>query len=81
MAFISLVVPAMASAVVRYADPNGATATSNCTSSDPTDLTNPPCEIERAVETVSVSGDEVILLPGDYNEGASMISVGGGEEH
>ena len=47
-------IPAMASAVVRYADPNGATATSNCTSSDPTDLTNPPCEIERAVETVSV---------------------------
>ncbi len=58
---------APAAATPRYVEPNGATS-GECTPPPPP---NPPtfwspCELEYAVETVSVDGDEVIVAPGDY---------------
>ena len=58
---LSLACAAPASAVTRHASPTGVTSVSNCT--DP----EPPCSLERAVETVAVSGDLVLVEPGDYN--------------
>ena len=57
---LALIFAAPASAVTRHASPTGVTSVSNCT--DP----EPPCSLERAVETVAVSGDLVLVEPGDY---------------
>jgi hypothetical protein len=57
-----------ASATVRFASPNGATSVSNCTAMQP------PCSLERAVNTVAAAGDEVVLAPGDYTV-SSVLSV------
>jgi hypothetical protein len=65
---------ASATAVVRYASPTGAAATSDCTSPDPLAV-NPPCTLTRAVGQVAVDGDEVIVAPGDYNLGSSNLQI------
>ena len=57
-----------AAAVVRYASPTGEFDFSDCTSPDPmADISIRPCTLERAVETVAVDSDEVIVAPGDYS--------------
>jgi hypothetical protein len=54
-------------AVQRFASPTGS-GTGDCRSPDPADPTNPPCTLQRAVEDVAQTGDEVIVNPGTYNE-------------
>src|SRR5215207_813970 len=49
--------------------------TSNCTSPDPSDPTDPACTLQRAVEVVAQDGDEVIVNPGDYNEGTDQVTI------
>jgi len=70
------VAPATAAATTLYASPLGDATTSDCTSPDPLAV-NPPCEVNRAVETIAVDGDEVILSPGDYNVGADPLEIAG----
>jgi hypothetical protein len=53
---------APAVAVQRFAAPGGST-TSTCTNTPD----NPPCELERAVESQAQTGDEVIVAPGAYS--------------
>src|SRR5215212_6789431 len=65
-----LLLASPASAVVRHASPDGVTSTSMCTTGEP------PCSLQRAVETVAQPGDEVILAAGDYTvSGGLAISV------
>jgi hypothetical protein len=75
-AMVVLVVSPPAFAVQRFADPAGDNATSDCTSPDPTDPTNPACTLQRAVEVVAQNGDEVIVAPGDYPEGTNQLQIG-----
>jgi len=51
----------------RYASPTGS-ASGQCTSPDPMHPTDPPCNLQRAVEDIAVAGNEVIVNPGVYNE-------------
>ena len=68
-AAILLAVPATASAaVVRHASPGGVDTVSTCTAAEP------PCSLKRAVETVAVAGDEVVLAPGLYSP-PSTVSI------
>ena len=64
-----------ATAAPRFVVPGGATS-GNCTPPPPTDpptLWPGPCDLEYAVESVSVDGDEVIVAPGDYTS-TNLIS-------
>ena len=54
-----------AEAAQRYVSPAG-TGGAPCSSAN-------PCPLQAAVETVAVAGDEVILAPGTYNEGANTL--------
>src|SRR5258705_12455711 len=59
--------PAADAASQRFASPTG--AGSACTQPS-------PCDIQTAVEDVSVmDGDEVILLPGSYDVGADDVDL------
>ena len=61
-AAILLAVPSTASAgVIRHASPDGVDTVSTCTDGEQ------PCSLKRAVETVAMNGDEVVLAPGVYN--------------
>src|SRR3954454_8478321 len=60
----ALVATASASATPRYVEPNGAT-TGDCTPATPQSLFA-KCDLEYALENVSVDGDEVIVDPGSY---------------
>ena len=61
-AAILLAVPPTASAgVIRHASPDGVDTVSTCTDGEQ------PCSLKRAVETVAMNGDEVVLAPGVYN--------------
>src|SRR4051812_7085979 len=60
----ALVAPAPASATPRYVEPNGET-TGDCTPATPQSLFS-PCDLEYALENVSVDGDEVIVDSGSY---------------
>jgi hypothetical protein len=44
-------------------------AAGTCTAAEP------PCTLEWAVETVAQPGDEVIVSPGDYNEGSDELTI------
>lgn len=57
-----------ASAATLFADPAGS-ASGTCEPPDP------PCTLQRAVEVEAVNGDEVVVGPGDYNEGANALTV------
>src|SRR3954463_507818 len=59
-----LVAAASASATPRYVEPNGA-MTGDCTPATPQSLFA-KCDLEYALENVSVDGDEVIVDPGSY---------------
>src|SRR4051812_4620677 len=60
----ALVAAASASATPRYVEPSGAT-TGDCTPATPQSLFS-KCDLEYALENVSVDGDEVIVDPGSY---------------
>src|SRR3954464_8559853 len=60
----ALVAAASASAKPRFVEPNGAT-TGDCTPATPQSFFS-PCDLEYALENVSVDGDEVIVEPGSY---------------
>src|SRR3954468_2329006 len=60
----ALVAAASASATPRFVEPNGAT-TGDCTPATPQSFFS-PCDLEYALENVSVDGDEVIVDPGSY---------------
>src|SRR4051794_18816638 len=60
----ALVAAASAWATPRYVEPNGAT-TGDCTPATPQSLFS-KCDLEYALENVSVDGDEVIVDPGSY---------------
>jgi hypothetical protein len=66
-AAILLAVPSTASAVVRHASPDGVDSVSTCTDGEP------PCSLNRAVETVAVAGDEVVLATGVYNPPSTVV--------
>jgi len=56
-----LLAPTASAATTRHASPDGVNTVSTCTAGEP------PCSLKRAVETVAVAGDEVVLAPGVYN--------------
>ena len=62
-----LAVPSLASAAERYATPS-ASANAVCSQQD-------PCSLQTAVESAA-NGDEVIVAPGTYNEGADKLQAG-----
>jgi hypothetical protein len=66
---MALMAPAAAQAAVRYAAPSGGLTTGPCTTVETA------CEVNRAVETVAASGDEVILSAGVYEIGADQLFV------
>lgn len=66
---MALMTPAAAQATVRYAAPSGGLTSGTCTTEETA------CEVNRAVETVAVSGDEVILTAGVYEIGADQLFV------
>lgn len=67
-AAVSLLSPALASAAIRYAEPNG-------NGPEPCDVSD-PCDIQQAAEAPDVEpGDEVILAPGDYMLTTSLDGV------
>jgi hypothetical protein len=70
LAAIVLGAPASAGATVRFASPTGMN-TGAC------GTTVTACTLQRAVEVVAVDGDEVIVLPGTYPEGADDLMVTG----
>ena len=56
-------------ATQRFADPSGST-TGTCAPPDP------PCTLQRAIENPqTIGGDEVVVNPGTYNEGADRVTV------
>jgi hypothetical protein len=59
-ALLLMLAPTASAATVRHASPDGV-ETGTCADPDP------PCSLKRAVETVAVAGDEVVLAPGLYN--------------
>jgi len=63
-----LVPAASASAATLFADPAGSPA-GTCKPPDP------PCILQRAVEVEAVGGDEVVLNPGTYTEGANELTI------
>src|SRR3954471_11616324 len=65
-----LVAAASASATPRYVEPNGAT-TGDCTPATPQSLFA-KCDLEYALENVSVDGDEVIVDSGSYTLSATV---------
>jgi Ca2+-binding RTX toxin-like protein len=67
-----LVAAAPATATPRYVVPGGATS-GDCTPPPPPPTFWAPCDLEYAVESVSVDGDEVIVAPGDYSESDVVI--------
>ena len=60
--------PPASAANTRFASPDGVNSVSTCTAGEP------PCSLKRAVETVAVAGDEVILAPGIYTP-PSTVSI------
>src|SRR5262245_40991511 len=70
VAATSLAIAPGALATQRFASPTGS-ATGKCAPPDP------PSMLQRAVEDPqTVNGDEVIVAPGDYMEGANTVVVG-----
>jgi len=68
-ACLMLLAPA-AEATVRYAEPGG-DGPQPCAEAN-------PCAIEDAIEDATVSeGDEIVLLPGDYDLGSDQIQMSG----
>jgi hypothetical protein len=63
-----------AHATVRFADPNGSLS-GTCAPPDP------PCTLERATNNVAVTGDEVIVAPGDYPVTNQLNIASGVEVH
>ena len=62
---LGLLLSSSAFAAQRYAEPGGNGPVTTCPQAD-------PCDIQAAVEDVSVdAGDEIILLPGTYIAGAT----------
>jgi hypothetical protein len=63
-------------AEVRYAEPDSAAphGAAPCSQAD-------PCDIQVAVETVAQSGDEVVVLPGDYMETDTLTVSAGIDLH
>src|SRR5215216_3150995 len=59
--------PATAHAVQRYAEPNGSSMGA-CPQDD-------PCEIVRAVNTVALADDEVIIESGDYGSETAPLTT------
>ncbi len=57
-----------ASAATLFADPAGS-ASGTCEPPDP------PCTLQRAVEVEAGNGDEVVLNPGTYVEGANEVTI------
>jgi hypothetical protein len=70
-----LVTAPAAAATTRYASPTGAAATSDCTSPNPADPTNPPCTLFRALDDVAVDNDDVVLTTGTYDIGALNVLI------
>ena len=68
VAAIALAAPATADATARFASPTGM-------NSGPCGTIPGACTLQRAVEDVAVFGDEVIVLPGNYPEGADPLEV------
>jgi hypothetical protein len=66
VALLLMLAPSASAGTVRHASPTGDDATSNCTDAEP------PCSLRRAVETVAVAGDEVIVAPGNYDVSSSI---------
>jgi hypothetical protein len=70
LAFVAMLLaaPGVASAAVRYAEPGG-DGPEPCLATD-------PCGLEAAVESMSVTDvDEVVLTPGDYNLAANDLEI------
>ena len=68
------VLPAAASATVRYAAPAGAT-TGTCTDDLPAEP-NPPCRLDRAVDDVVVDpGDEIVVQTGTHDLTSTPATV------
>ena len=65
---VSLVAPAGASAVLRYAEPGVGGLNAACPQSD-------PCDLEEAVE-MAAAGDEIVILSGTYSM-TDALSIGG----
>ncbi len=65
---VSLVAPAGASAVLRYAEPGVGGSNPACPQSD-------PCDLEEAVE-MAAAGDEIVILSGTYSM-TDPLSIGG----
>jgi hypothetical protein len=63
-----ILAPPASAGTVRHASPGGVDSGSNCTGGQA------PCSLTRAVETVAVDGDEVVLAPGDY-EPPSVVDI------
>ena len=63
-----LLAPTASAATTRHASPDGVDTVSTCTAGEP------PCSLKRAVETVAVAGDEVVLAPGVYSP-PSNVSI------
>ena len=63
-----LLAPTASAATTRHASPDGVDTVSTCTAGEP------PCSLKRAVETVAVAGDDVVLAPGVYNP-PSNVSI------
>jgi Ca2+-binding RTX toxin-like protein len=66
----SLAIAAPASAVQRFAAPDGV-STGDCTNTPG----NPPCEIKRAIQTEAQANDEVIVAPGDYFPTSVSVAI------
>jgi len=56
---VTVLSPAVAEAVVRYAEPTGGASSGQCPQSN-------PCTIVFAVETAAQPDDEVVVMPGTY---------------
>ena len=64
---ILFLAPGASAATTRHASPDGVDAASTCTAGEQ------PCSLKRAVETVAVAGDEVVLAPGVYNPPSNVV--------
>lgn len=59
-----------ADAAVRFTDPNGTNSGASCPEID-------PCSLIAAVDAAfTADGDEVVLAPGDYDVGGTMLVIG-----
>lgn len=65
-----LVVAASADAAVRFTSPTGTNSGASCPEID-------PCSLIAAVDgAFTADGDEVVLAPGDYDVGGTMLVIG-----